>query len=75
MEKTIKNFLKLKLHLSYFFNSSFSKNQVRLIGYYNEKVERHILEKGFVKADDVHQDDEDMIEYAKDNVKIVLSVK
>ena len=75
MEKRIKNFLKLKLDLSHFFNVDFTIKDIRLIAYYTSKAEKHIIKKGFIKQDYCHQDNDDMLEYEKDDIRIILVIK
>jgi hypothetical protein len=75
MEKRIKNLLKLKLDLSHFFNVDFTMKDIRLMAYYTQKAEEHIIEKGFLKKDYCHEDNDDMIEYEKDDIRIILVIK
>jgi hypothetical protein len=75
MEKKIKDFLKLKLDLSHFFNVDFTMKDIRLIAYYTLQVEEHVIEKGFIKKDYCHKDDDDMLEYEKDSIRIILVIR
>ena len=76
MEKIIKEFSKLKLDLSHFFNVSFYSNgEVRLIGYYNSEVEKYLETLGFVRTEEFIKDDLYFFDYRKDNVSIHLAIK
>ena len=76
MEKIIKEFLKLKLDLSHFFNVSFYTNgEVRLIGYYNSEVEKHVESLGFLRTEEFIKDDQYFIHYEKEEIKIHLAIK
>jgi hypothetical protein len=75
MENRIKNLLKLKLDLSHFFNVDFTMKDIRLMAYYTQQAEEHIIKKGFIKQDYCHQDNDDMLEYEKDDMRIILVIK
>jgi hypothetical protein len=76
MEKIIKQFLKLKLDLSHFFNVSFYTNgEVRLIGYYNLEVVKHLELLGFLRTEEFIKDDQYFFHYEKEEIKIHLAIK
>jgi hypothetical protein len=64
----------LGLNLDLFWNLSISCYDISLMGYYSEKTKSHLLEKGFVKYDDLYHDDDTLLEYKKDGCRIVLNI-
>jgi len=61
------------LQLDYFFNISINKSDgIRMLSFYNEKVEQHLIDLGFNKIDYLYADNDKMIEYQKDCINATL---
>lgn len=75
MNKNLGLLVAENLDLDLFYNASISHHTTTsLQGNYSEKLEKYILEKGFVMYDHLYTEEPDNLEYIKEeaNIRILL---
>lgn len=75
MNKKLGTLVAANLDLDLFFSISVTNYQISLMAYLSQEIETYLLNKGFYRYDDLHGEEDSMVEMTNGEIRIVLAEK